>query len=91
MSGATLAALLDVLTALGAVGGGAGLLGTWRQSRRNGRLLTGEDTVESDDGLLGQTEEQNRRLRAVEEDLERHDRALRRTDALPLTDGGPEK
>lgn len=87
----TLAALLDVLTALGAVGAAGGLLGTWRQSRRNGRLLTGEDSVQSDDGLLGRVEEHEARLRAGEEDTERHDRALRQAGLLPLTDGGTEE
>jgi len=47
------------------------------------RLLTGMDEVDGD-GVIP-------RLSEVERQARKHERALRREEALPLTDGGPEQ
>lgn len=85
VSGTVLGALAGFFGALIALGVpmAAFLYRVDQHARTAVRLLTGEDEME-DDGVIP-------RLSHVEDQARRHERALRREDALPLTDGGPEQ
>jgi hypothetical protein len=81
-----LSLLFQGVTAFGALGTFGAALKTWKETKRNGRLLIGEDDVEQDDGILGAVEEQERRVEHVEERTGRMERAMRHSDSITFTE-----
>jgi hypothetical protein len=67
-------AFCAAVTALSSLGAVPFLVGAWRNSATALRILRGEDTLDSDTGLVGT--------------VDRHDRALTRAGLLAETDGG---
>ena len=59
------------IVSVAAVGGAGAAFAAWRTTARNHRLLTGEDAVEGDDGVVGQLDEHGQRLQELERELAR--------------------